>query len=114
MQVHNYQTSSTILDKNDYYLKADVDKMIREQAMVSVKRIIGSVLPVAETSEDSRRLENLKTHIVIVGHLMDDLLDIARLHDRHESSLKTAAKEAIGYLRDLNYRFSERGELKYD
>lgn len=114
MKVYNCHTSSTIFDKNDYYLKSEVDEVIKEQTIAVVQKIIGKVMPVAETNEDARRLEHLKTHIAVVDSLVDDLLDIANLHDRGESSLKTAAKEAISYLKDLNYRFSERKELNYE
>ena len=65
------------------------------------KALLGPIIPVGETNEDSRRLENLKETIVLVGNLIDDLRNASTYEDRHQASMVKIARTAKSFLSEI-------------
>lgn len=66
-----------------------------------VKRLIGPINPVGETHTDEKRLENLRSFIQLTGELVGEIADVAIQKNRHEHSIKKAAKIADEFLTGL-------------
>ena len=83
-----------------------IEEAKRQQRMDIIRKIIGKVIPVAETNEDARRLANLKELHFIMNELLDDVLAVAILNSRTEHSLVVASCEAIDIFSDLKLLIS--------
>lgn len=59
-----------------------------------VCRLTGPILPVGESHEDARRLDNIKVLIELTDRLLNDIDDAATRIDSHEHSVKLIAKRA--------------------
>lgn len=65
-----------------------------------VDKLIGPVDPVAETNEDSKRLENLKEMCDLASHLMRRIYGVANQLNRHEHSVHRAAAYADNWMKE--------------
>jgi uncharacterized protein YaaR (DUF327 family) len=66
-----------------------------------IKKLVGSIEPLGETSEDERRFENLKNFTNLVHALVLDLDEMAYRHKHsHEFSVKRASDFASKFLSD--------------
>lgn len=63
-----------------------------------VKKLIGHINPVGESHTDEKRLDNLHETINLMKCLMNDIIDVAKKHDRHEHSVAECGKTAKEYL----------------
>ncbi len=69
-----------------------------------VKKLVGEIIPVGETYEDTRRLNNLENMIALVGHLISDIDKVAMNKGRPEYSLDKAGIVASEYLDSLGIK----------
>ena len=69
-----------------------------------VKKLIGSINPIGETSEDERRLENLENLITLTDALIYDIDKVAMNKGKAEYSLNKAGSVASEFLDDLNIK----------
>ena len=66
-----------------------------------VKKLIGPINPVADSSVDRIRLENLRATTALVEKLIFDIDAVACMINRHEASVKSAANHASEFLSSL-------------
>ena len=60
-----------------------------------VKKLIGNIKPVGETTEDDKRFENLKALAFLTDELLTEIDNVAyRYKDSHEFSVKRASEFA--------------------
>ena len=72
-----------------------------------VKKLIGKIKPVGETTEDNKRYENLEETIDLVESLISDLEEASHCKDRVEFSMKKIGKRAFESLQDIRYGISD-------
>lgn len=79
-----------------------------------VHKLIGPVAPVDGSNADAYRFANLKEMVELAEALIDELAAIARMTDRHETSIAKAgrrfAKDFIDALADYERRFGRDTE----
>jgi len=63
-----------------------------------VRRLIGPIQAIGDSTADDVRAINLQTHIDLVDHLLQDLVDASRTRGRHEASMKHSGEKAHAYL----------------
>jgi hypothetical protein len=63
-------------------------------------KLVGPVVPIGDTNEDSKRLENLKKLMELVDQLITDLEKISELKHKHEYSIKKAGQIVHHFLHD--------------
>ena len=63
-----------------------------------VKKLIGKIEPIGETSEDDKRFENLKAMTELIEKLLIDIQYVAEEKNRHEYSRSRAGKFATTFL----------------
>lgn len=64
-----------------------------------VKKLVGPISPVGETTADNRRFENLKAMTQVVDRLLFDINEVAVYNNgRHEYSMKRAGEYAGQFL----------------
>lgn len=66
-----------------------------------VKKLIGPIVPVGETHTDDKRYENLKSHMLLVEKLVEDLEYVAYLSSKPEHSVSRAGKKASELIDNL-------------
>ena len=66
-----------------------------------VRKLIGPVLPVGDSSVDAQRLGNLNEMLEVVGWLVEDISKVADCSHRQEASMRQSGKVASEFLRDL-------------
>ena len=66
-----------------------------------VKKIVGEIKPIGETTEDNKRFENLKVMAHLVSQLLDDIDEVASGKNRYEYSIKHAGEYAEKFLNGL-------------
>lgn len=66
-----------------------------------VNKLVGEIQPIGETTEDSKRFENLKTMTVLVDDLLTDIDNVAQGKNRYEFSIKQAGEYADKFLTRL-------------
>lgn len=69
-----------------------------------VMKIIGPVMPIGESKEDERRLENLKVLCGLIDRLVEVVDAVIPNKNRCEHSMKTAGKYADKFLTDLGIK----------
>ena len=69
-----------------------------------IKKLIGAIDPIGETTADNKRYENLKATLELTGKLLEDINNVAQDNkDRVEYSMSRAGKLADKFLRELGY-----------
>jgi hypothetical protein len=63
-----------------------------------VIKLVGPVMPIGETREDEKRLENLKVLCDLIDKLLTDIDDVAQYSSREEYSMKTAGIYASKFI----------------
>ena len=63
-----------------------------------IKKLIGKILPIGETNEDEKRLENLKELIELSEFILDEIRYVALEKDQPEWSVSLAGKTAHAHL----------------
>ena len=63
-----------------------------------VKKLIGEIEPIGDSSVDEKRFENLKAMTELVDKLLTDIDGVASYKYRHEYSLKRAGVFANNFL----------------
>jgi len=66
-----------------------------------VRKLVGPIQPVGETSSDAARLENMKEVGELVEMLLCDLETAAMNKDRPEASMREIGQKADMYLREF-------------
>lgn len=66
-----------------------------------VTKLVGPILPVGETNEDQRRLDNIKVLTNVVDRLLLHLNDAALHADRPQASMKAIGKYAKEYMDEV-------------
>lgn len=73
-----------------------------------VKKLVGNINPVGDSSRDPERLENLKEMCELVQSLVSDIEYIAFSYpSAHEHSIKTARDYAFNFLYDLGMEYDQ-------
>lgn len=63
-----------------------------------VKKLVGEIKPIGETTEDDKRFENLKVMTNLISTLLDDIDEVASGKKRYEYSIKHAGEFADKFL----------------
>ncbi|MFA5340161.1 MAG: hypothetical protein WC332_00145 [Clostridia bacterium] len=63
-----------------------------------VKKLVGEIKPIGETTEDGKRFENLKVMTDMVDQLLTDIDEVASGKNRYEYSIKCAGEYADKFL----------------
>jgi hypothetical protein len=63
-----------------------------------VMKLTGPIMPIGDSGEDARRLENLKALCFLVDRLVSDIDDVASARDFHMASVKAAKDYASNFL----------------
>ena len=66
-----------------------------------IKLILGKIVPVGETTEDDKRLENLKETLDLVETLMADIRVVSSYSLNSQYSMKRAGELARKFLEEL-------------
>lgn len=66
-----------------------------------VKKLLGEIQPVGETTQDNKRQENLIETFYLVKEFVDDILLAASNRERSEHSMKEIGKSATKMLEEL-------------
>lgn len=66
-----------------------------------VKKLVGPIQPVGETTEDCIRLLNIKELTDLVDTILGDISSVANNADRQEASMQTIGKHARDFLSDV-------------
>lgn len=70
-----------------------------------VKKLLGEIDPVAETTEDNARFENLKATVKLTNELLADIDHVDNsFQNRHEASVKKAQKFASDFLDEIGIK----------
>lgn len=77
-----------------------------------VKKLIGNIAPIGETSADNKRFLNLSDHLILTSDLIEDIIMVSENINRQEHSMNKAGKEAYNYLKNLNNNLTELLETK--
>ena len=76
--------------------------MERDVVYEVVKKLVGDINPIGETTLDNKRYENLKELIDVVDTLVSDIRDmVIRNRGMNEYSIKRAVDEAEKFLAEL-------------
>lgn len=70
-----------------------------------IKKLIGPINPVGETTEDNKRFANLEEMTTVVNKLLYDIYQVSKEKDRHEYSVKKAGEYAHEFLKEVNNSF---------
>jgi len=84
-----------------------------------VKRIVGNIKPIGESSEDAKRFDNLTVMCDLVVKLLDEIHVVAENKNRNEYSMKLAGIFADRFLSEAinpttNFRTSENPPTEMD
>ena len=74
-----------------------------------VMRLVGNVNPVADTTVDAERKENLNKLISVVGELMAEIIKVASISESYSrfASVEEARNVALAYLKELSVDINE-------
>ena len=69
-----------------------------------VMRLVGNVYPVADTTVDAERKENLNKLISVVGELMGEIFKVASISESYSrfASVEETKDIAVHYLKELS------------
>lgn len=71
-----------------------------------VKKLIGQIKPIGETTEDNKRFENLSQFCELLMQMLYDIDDIAfEGKDRHEHSVKRASEFCSNFIKVMYKEF---------
>jgi len=65
-----------------------------------VRKLIGPIMAVGDTTIDDARVVNMQAHMDLVDNLLQDLIDTSINYNRHEASMKHSGEKARDYLRE--------------
>ena len=70
-----------------------------------VKKLVGEINPIGETTTDERRFENLQEMVGLVDNLLGDIDSIAHKYkNNHQHSMKKASKYASDFFDKLGIK----------
>ena len=70
-----------------------------------VRKLIGPIEPVGDTDVDERRLSHLRSQIVLVNTLLEEIREVSENKSSNMASIKKAGYEANSYLYSLKLWF---------
>lgn len=71
-----------------------------------IKKLLGAIEPVGDSSRDKERLKNIKNTIILTEKLIDDIIYSARNKDSYEHSVKEIGNEANAFITRLKETLS--------
>lgn len=71
-----------------------------------LKKLLGPIDPVGDSSVDEKRYKNLEATIDVVNQLLFDINHVAGNADRQEHSMQKAGKKAQSFLKEVNEEFA--------
>lgn len=74
----------------------------KDELLLVVDKLTGSCYPYGDTHIDEERQENLMLKIALADHLLSEIFDASKLHDRPEASIHRIATNARGYLEGIS------------
>ena len=76
-----------------------------------VRKLVGPIEPVGDSSIDPKRLENLREQCQIIDGLIEDIKVVSRDIISQEHSVHLAGEIAKEFLKNLKYWFCDEEEL---
>lgn len=72
-----------------------------------IKKLIGDIKPIGQTHIDADKYTNLVNMCEMVELLIEDIIDVSKLKDRTEHSIKVAGERADIFLKSIRHRLDQ-------